>query len=61
MGGIVVLGFVADVLAAMVSGDDDEDGIKDYDTLNEYTLSHNFLFPDVFGTGENVKYLWVMA
>jgi hypothetical protein len=55
MGGIVVLGFVADVLAAMVSGDDDEDGIKDYDTLNEYTLSHNIVLPDNFGTGENVK------
>jgi hypothetical protein len=55
MGGIVVLGFVADVLAAMVSGDDDEDGIKDYDTLNEYTLSHNIVLPDIFGTGENVK------
>jgi hypothetical protein len=33
------------ILAAMVSGDDDDDGIKDYDTLNEYTLSHNFVVP----------------
>jgi hypothetical protein len=53
--GIVVLGFASDMINAILSSDDDDDGIKDYDTINEYTLSHNFLFPDVFGTGENFK------
>jgi hypothetical protein len=53
--GIVVLGFASDMINAILSSDDDDDGIKDYDTINEYTLSHNFLFPDVFGTGENLK------
>ena len=44
-GGMIVAGVLLDQFAAAVSGDEDEDGISDYDELGEYTLEHNLIFP----------------
>ena len=44
-GGMIVAGVLLDQFASAFSGDDDEDGISDYDELGEYTLEHNLIFP----------------
>lgn len=53
--GIVVLGFLLDQLNAALSADDDDDGIKDWDNISDYTLSHNLILPDLNGDGTYVK------
>ncbi|HEU4854385.1 MAG TPA: LPD38 domain-containing protein [Nitrosospira sp.] len=42
--GVVLTGFLMDVLARSFSGDDDEDGQNDYDQLPEHTKAMNFVF-----------------
>ena len=54
-GAVVVLGFLLDQLNAALSADDDEDGIKDFDNISDYTLSHNLILPDLNGDGTYVK------
>ena len=54
-GAVVVLGFLMDQLNAALSADDDEDGIKDFDNISDYTLSHNLILPDLNGDGTYVK------
>ena len=54
-GGIVVFGFLMDQINSAMSDDEDEDGINDYDDINDYTLGHNIVFPDLNGDGKFVK------
>lgn len=42
--GIVAAGILQDVLNRMMSGDDDENGIKDYDDIPDYVLETNWVF-----------------
>ena len=44
VGGIVAAGILQDVLNRMMSGDDDENGIKDYDDIPDYVLETNWVF-----------------
>ncbi|SOD42346.1 LPD38 domain-containing protein [Nitrosovibrio sp. Nv4] len=44
VGGIVASGFLMDILARSMAGDDDDDGENDYDQLPEHTKAMNFVF-----------------
>lgn len=44
-GGMVLYGLLADQFIGALSGDEDEDGLSDYDELGNYTLEHNLIFP----------------
>lgn len=44
VGGIVVAGILQDVLNRLVSGDEDENGVKDYDDIPDYILETNWVF-----------------
>jgi hypothetical protein len=44
-GGLVLYGMLQDQINGLLSGDEDEDGIKDYDELPKYILEHNLVFP----------------
>lgn len=44
VGGIVVAGVVQDLLNRALSGDEDDNGVKDYDDIPEYILEHNWVF-----------------
>jgi len=44
-GGMVVYGIFQDQINSLFSGDEDGDGIKDYDELPRYILEHNLIFP----------------
>ena len=50
-GGMIIAGVLLDQFAAAASGDEDEDGVSDYDELGQYTLEHNIIFP-TFGLVE---------
>ena len=41
-----------DAFNSLLSGDEDEDGIKDYDELPRYILEHNFVLP-TFGLADD--------
>jgi surface polysaccharide O-acyltransferase-like enzyme len=43
--GLVVYGIMQDQINSLLSGDEDEDGIKDYDELPRYVLEHNLILP----------------
>ena len=43
--GLVVYGIMQDQLNSLLSDDEDEDGIKDYDELPRYILEHNLILP----------------
>lgn len=43
--GLVVYGIMQDQLNSLLSDDEDEDGIKDYDELPRYVLEHNLILP----------------
>ena len=47
LGGIVLAGFTLDIINGLVSGDEDDDGIVDYDNINDYKLEHSLVFPDL--------------
>ena len=51
VGSVVAMGFTMDWINALMSGDEDEDGILDYDDLNEYKLAHSIVLPDLNGDG----------
>lgn len=42
--GVVLSGFLMDIMARSMAGDDDEDGENDYDQLPEHTKAMNFVF-----------------
>ena len=44
VGGVVASGFLMDILARSLAGDDDDDGENDYDQLPEHTKAMNFVF-----------------
>ena len=43
--GLVVYGIMQDQINSLLSDDEDEDGIKDYDELPRYVLEHNLILP----------------
>ena len=43
--GLVIYGIMQDQLNSLLSDDEDEDGIKDYDELPRYVLEHNLILP----------------
>lgn len=45
--GMVAYGLLQDQLMAMVSDDEDDNGIKQYDDLDDYSLEHNLIFPSM--------------
>jgi hypothetical protein len=49
--GVITAGFVMELLNGAISGDEDDDGIKDYDNLGDYELSHSIVLPDLNGDG----------
>lgn len=44
LGGIVLSGFLLDMLARSMAGDEDDDGENDYDQLPEYVKANNWVF-----------------
>ncbi len=42
--GVILSGFLMDILARSMAGDDDEDGENDYDQLPEHVKAMNFIF-----------------
>jgi hypothetical protein len=53
--GLFVYGILQDQLNALASGDEDEDGILDYDELSTYELEHNLILPIDWLTGTGDK------
>ena len=52
--GLVVYGLMfEDAFNSLLSGDEDEDGIEDYDELPRYILEHNFVFLPTFGSADD--------
>jgi hypothetical protein len=49
--GVITAGFIMELLNGAISDDEDDDGIKDYDNLSDYVLSHNIILPDLNGDG----------
>lgn len=47
--GVVVAGFLQDLLNRALSGDDDENGVTDYDDIPDYVLETNFVLMDPLG------------
>jgi hypothetical protein len=43
--GLVIYGIMQDQINSLLSGDEDEDGISDYDELPRYVLEHNLILP----------------
>ena len=50
--GMIVYGILADQINALLSDDEDEDGVSDYDELQDFHLEHNLIFPTL-GLSEN--------
>ena len=42
--GVILSGFLMDIMARSMAGDDDDDGENDYDQLPEHTKAMNFIF-----------------
>lgn len=54
VGGVVLAGATQDMINRLMSGDNDDNGILDYDEIPDYVLEHNLVFMDPFGlVGEN--------
>jgi len=51
-GGLVIYGIMQDQINSLLSDDEDEDGIKDYDELPRYVLEHNLILP-TFGLADD--------
>ena len=49
VGGVVLLGVMQDILNRLISGDDDENGVPDYDDIPDYILENNLVFMDPWG------------
>ena len=43
---LIAFGFLADMLNRAMSGDDNDNGIKDYDEINDYTAEHSLIIPN---------------
>jgi hypothetical protein len=54
MGGLVMFGALQDMANRMMSGDEDGNGINDYDEIPDYIAEHNFIMMDPFGILEDV-------
>lgn len=53
--GLVMAGFTQDMLNQMIlSGDEDGDGISDYDQIPQYILEHNYVLMDPLGILEAI-------
>ena len=50
--GLVVYGIMQDQINALLSEDEDEDGINDYDELPRYVLEHNLILPTLGLAGD---------
>ena len=59
LGGIVLSGFLMDQLVAFTSGDEDEDGIPDYDKMNDYKLAHSIVLPDFFDMSKDGQFITI--
>ena len=59
LGGIVLSGFLMDQLVAFTSGDEDEDGIPDYDKMNDYKLAHSIVLPDFFDMSTDGQFITI--
>lgn len=53
--GLLMYGFMQDMILGSMSGDEDEDGKSDYDEIGDYELEHNFILP-TFGLADE-KYI----
>ena len=50
--GLIVYGIAQDMMNGLFAGDEDEDGINDYDELPQHILEHNLIVPTFGLTGE---------
>ncbi len=50
--GLIVFGIMQDMMNGLFAGDEDEDGINDYDELPQHILEHNIIVPTFGLTGE---------
>lgn len=57
VGGIVAAGAVQDMTNRLMSGDEDNNGILDYDEIPDYVLEHNLVLMDPLGIMGSNKYL----
>ena len=55
VGGIVVAGVMQDILNRALSGDDDDNGVTDYDDIPDYVLATNFVLMDPLGIVPRTK------
>lgn len=50
--GLIVYGIAQDMMNGLFAGDEDEDGINDYDELPQHILEHNLIVPTFGLTGD---------
>lgn len=50
--GLIVYGIAQDMINGLFAGDEDEDGINDYDELPQHILEHNLIIPTFGLTGD---------
>jgi hypothetical protein len=50
--GLIVFGIMQDMMNGLFAGDEDEDGINDYDELPQHILEHNIIVPTFGLTGD---------
>jgi hypothetical protein len=49
MYGITAMGLAQDMINRLISGDDDDNGVEDYDDIPDYILQNNFVLTDPLG------------
>lgn len=52
--GVVVMGVMQDLINRAISGDEDDNGVKDYDDIPDYILETNFVLMDPMGLLKSV-------
>lgn len=55
VGGVVVAGIMQDIINRALSGDDDDNGVTDYDDIPDYVLQTNFVMMDPLGIVPRTK------
>jgi hypothetical protein len=55
VGGVVVAGIMQDIINRALSGDDDDNGVTDYDDIPDYVLATNFVLMDPLGIVPRTK------
>ena len=55
VGGVVVAGILQDIINRALSGDDDDNGVTDYDDIPDYVLQTNFVMMDPLGIVPRTK------